>query len=474
MKSLPLNLIIIAFTLLNCVQNKQSSSIGDTVVASKSERDPEAIYTELCSSCHGQKVEAFVDRKWNHGNTKPEIIASITNGYVDAGMPSWSASLSKGEINAIADLIVQSLGTVTQYDFKDKEKQEVYEVDGMTIKLETVATGIDVPWGMAVLPSGELLISDRAGELILVNKSGEKTKINGLPVALAKGQGGLMDVALHPQFASNGLVYLSYSKSKEEGEKTLSTTAVIRGKIENGNFVNSKEIFEALPYATTRHHYGSRLQFDNNGYLFISVGDRGNRDENPQSLMSDCGKIHRINDSGSVPIDNPYAKSDEARHTIWSYGHRNPQGLTLNSETNQIWETEHGPRGGDEVNIIQKGKNFGWPVISYGINYDGTTFTTLTEKEGMIQPEIYWLPSIAPSGLTFVNGDLYPAWRGDLLAGSLRFNYVNRCVIKDNKIVEEEKILQNIGRTRNVIQGQDGYIYISVENPGTVYRLLPQ
>lgn len=475
MKSTLLAIVCFAFLVTNCVQNKQmaSATAGNQEVAS-SERDPSEIYTELCSGCHGQKVEAFVDRKWKHGNTKPEIITSITTGYVDDGMPSWSATLTTGEINAMADLIVQSLGTVTQYDFKDIEKQEVYEVNGMTLKLVPLVEGLDIPWGMAVLPNGDLLVSDRSGELLQVNHEGQKTKITGIPVALSQGQGGLLDVIIHPQFASNGLVYLSYSKSKKEGEETLSTTAVVRGQIENGKWVNGKEIFEALPYAKTRHHYGSRLVFDNDAYLFISVGDRGNRDENPQSLSSYCGKIHRINDNGSIPNDNPFYNQEDAMKSIWSYGHRNPQGLTLNTSTNELWETEHGPRGGDEVNIIEKGKNFGWPVISYGINYDGTTFTTLTEKEGMVQPQIYWLPSIAPSGLTFVTGDKYPGWKGDLLAGSLRFNYINRCVMQDNKIVSEEKVLLNIGRTRNIIQGQDGFIYVSVEKPGTVYKLLPQ
>lgn len=449
------------------------ASIDSEQLSKKKERDPSLIYTELCSSCHGQKVEAFVDRKWKHGNTKPEIMASISNGYLDDGMPSWAASLSKGEIDALADLIVQSLGTVTQYDFKDVVKKDVYTENGMTLKLIPVVEGLDVPWGVVVLPNSELLVTDRSGDLYQVDLNGNKSKINGTPKVLSKGQGGLLDVELHPQYASNGLVYLSYSKFKENGDETLSTTAVERGQIVNGNWVNGKEVFEALPYSTARQHYGSRLTFDKDGFLFISVGDRGNRDENPQSLANHCGKIHRINDSGSIPTDNPFYGEGGAMKSIWSYGHRNPQGLTLNPATNELWETEHGPRGGDEVNIVQKGKNFGWPLVSYGINYDGTTFTTLTQKEGMVQPQIYWLPSIAPSGLTFVSGDNYPGWKGDLLAGSLRFNYINRCVIKDNKIVSEEKVLLNIGRTRDIIQGQDGYIYVCTEKPGTVYKLLP-
>ena len=432
------------------------------------------IYSQYCSSCHGEKVEAFVDRQWKHGKGREEIIASITNGWLDNGMPSWKGSISDENIANLADLIVSSLSTVNQYDFEEVAKTDTYEAEGMTLKTVPVLEGINSPWGLTSLPDGTLLITDRDGDLWKVGTDGSKIKISGVPPVLAEGQGGLFDIKLHPDFVNNGWIYLTYAKFKQEGDKTLSTTAMIRGKLAGNTLVQKEDLFEAQPYATTRHHYGARMAFDKDGYLYVSVGDRGNRDENPQSLENSCGKIHRLNDDGSIPTDNPFYNTPNAVKSIWSYGHRNPQGLIYKPDVDQIWEHEHGPRGGDEVNIIEKGKNFGWPVISYGINYNGTTFTNISAKEGMVQPQIYYLPSIAPCGMTYVTSDKYPAWKGDILVGSLRFKYVDRLDIQDNKIASQTKELVNAGRLRNVFEAPDGYIYIGIEDPGTVYRLMPQ
>jgi glucose/arabinose dehydrogenase len=204
------------------------------------------------------------------------------------------------------------------------------------------------------------------------------------------------------------------------------------------------------------------------------MGERGQEKVFPQDLETAPGKIHRIKDDGSIPADNPFVGKGKAVASVYSYGNRNPQGMTMDPVTGLIWETEHGPRGGDELNLIQSGANYGWPVITYGINYDGKPISAISKKEGMSQPVTYWIPSIAPSGLTFVTGDKYPAWKGSLLVGSLRFNHINRCVMKDNKVVSQEKILLNIGRTRNVEMGRDGYIYVGIEGPGTVFRVIPQ
>ncbi len=431
-------------------------------------------YGQYCATCHGEKVEAFVDRKWKHGNDRDLIIASITNGWLESGMPAWKGSIDEKGIAELADLIVHSLSTVDQYDFKEEERQETYVSEGMTLKLEPVIEDVSSPWGLVSLQDGSLLISDRSGDLWKVAPDKSKTKITGVPAVLAEGQGGLFDLKLHPSYAENGWIYITYSKFKEEGDKTLATTAMIRGKIEGNTLVQKEDLFEALPYQATRHHYGGRMAFDDEGFLYISVGDRGNRDENPQSLENGCGKIHRLYDDGRIPADNPFVNTPNAVKSIWSFGHRNPQGLIYKPDTDEIWEHEHGPRGGDEVNIIKKGQNYGWPVISYGINYDGTTFTSITAKEDMLQPELYWIPSIAPCGMTFVNSDKYPGWKGDILAGSLRFKYLNRCQIENDKIVGESKELINVGRLRNVFEAADGYIYVGVENPGMVFRLIPQ
>ncbi|MBC8109955.1 MAG: PQQ-dependent sugar dehydrogenase [Verrucomicrobia bacterium] len=430
-------------------------------------------YTQYCASCHGEKVEAFVDRKWKNGNEKSQLVASISNGYADLGMPAWKGVLNDKEIQEMADLVLDCIKNVDKYKFETKPTSNVFKSEGMTVTLDTVASSLDSPWGMAFLPNNEMLVSDRIGVLYHVDKNKKMTKVTGTPEVLAEGQGGLLDVALHPQFAKNNLIYLSYSAFKTEGSDKLSTTAVMRAKFKNNELTEQKTIFEALPYAKTRHHYGSRLVFDKKGFLYFSVGDRGDQDQNPQFLNSDCGKIHRIKDDGSIPADNPFVNTKDARPTVFSFGHRNPQGVVYNPKTDEIWEHEHGPRGGDEVNIIKKANNYGWPVISYGINYDGSVFTKETAKEGMQQPQIYWLPSIAPCGMTFIKGDKYKTWQGDLLVGSLRFNYVNRCVMKDNKIVKQENVLKNVGRVRNITQGEDGYVYVATENPGYVFRLLP-
>ncbi len=434
---------------------------------------PEDTYKTYCSSCHGEKVEAFVDRKWKYGTSKAEIVKSITTGYPDNGMPTWGPVLKAAEIDALADLIVKNIESGKKFVFNDKPTSNIFAAADLTVKLDTIARDMNNPWGMAFLPGNEMLLTDRTGEMYRLDKNHRRTRIEGVPTVVVEGQGGLLDVELHPNFEKNGLIYFSYSAPKEENGEKLATTAVMRAKLTGTKLTDPKVIFEALPYSKTRHHYGSRLEFGTDGYLYVTVGDRGNEKQNPQSLESDAGKVHRVKDDGSAPSDNPFVGKGSAHATVFSYGHRNLQGMTRHPATGEIWTHEHGPRGGDEVNVIKKASNYGWPVISYGINYDGTTFTNLTAKEGMEQPMHYWIPSIAPSGMAFVTGDRYKAWKDNLLVGSLRFKYLNRCVVQGGKIVKEEILLKNVGRLRNVSMGPDGYIYVAVEEPGFVFRLMP-
>lgn len=282
-----------------------------------------------------------------------------------------------------------------------------------------------------------------------------------------------MDVVLHPDFKNNQLIYISYSAYKKEGAAIVATTAIMQAKLNGLQLEKQNIIFEAMPYSRTRHHYGSRMVFGRDGMLYFSVGERGNEKENPQSLANDLGKIHRVKDDGSIPADNPFVNNAGARPSIYTYGNRNPQGLTIHPVTGAIWSNEHGPRGGDEVNLIEKGKNYGWPSISYGINYNGAIITDKTAMEGMEQPLHYWIPSIAPSGMAFVDGSRYKAWNGDLMVGSLRFKYLNHCKIKDGKISGEELLLKNIGRLRDVRMAPDGYLYVAVESPGYIFKLIP-
>lgn len=441
----------------------------------KKEEDPkiEKIYTQFCSSCHGEKVEAFVDRKWKHGTKKEDLILSITNGFAEAGMPAWKNTISDKDIDKLALLITEKLANVEQYKFTEVKKSSVFYSGKMKLTLDTVATGFDSPWGLTQLPNSDILISDRSGTLYLIDKSKNKTAIKGTPAVYAKGQGGMLDIEIHPNYKENGWLYISYSKFKEEEGKTLTTTAIVRGKIKNNEFVEQQEIFEAFPYTKTTHHYGSRIVFDGKGYIYFTVGERGMHFEYAQSTEADLGKVHRLHDDGRVPTDNPFYDKAPNRPSIYTYGNRNPQGLVLNNNTGIVWEHEHGPRGGDEINIVKKGSNYGWPVISYGINYDGKPLTNISKKTGMEDAVKYYIPSIAPSGMAFVTGNRYPEWTGSLLLGSLRFNYLERCVVKGEKVTNNYKELINIGRMRNVKMGSDGFIYIGVENPGMVFRLIP-
>jgi glucose/arabinose dehydrogenase len=335
---------------------------------------------------------------------------------------------------------------------------------------EVVVSDLTIPWGFEFLPDQSMLITEKQGELIHF-KNGIKTTISGLPAIKTIGQGGLLDIKLHPNYLTNGWIYFSYASGDGAGEGA--NTAIMRAKLENNSLVQNQLLYKASPNSTKGQHFGSRIEFDNDGYLYFSVGDRGNRDVNPQNVELDGGKIYRLHDDGRIPNDNPFNSAPNAKKAIYSYGHRNAQGMAKHPQTGEIWTHEHGPKGGDEINIIKSGKNYGWPLISYGINYNGTTFTENTSLPGMEQPLHYWTPSIAPSGMAFVDSNIYPGWKGNLLVGSLKFQYLNRCILSNNKVVEEEKLLEGLGRVRTVKQGPDGYIYVGVENVGIV-KIIPK
>ncbi len=335
---------------------------------------------------------------------------------------------------------------------------------------DLVVENLQIPWGMTFLPDGSMLITEKSGELIHF-KDGQKTNITNVPVVYNRGQGGLLDIELHPDYANNGWIYITYSS--EEGEEKGGNTALIRAKLSGNSLTDIENLYKATPNTTKGQHFGSRIEFDNEGFLYFSIGERGARDINPQDITRDGGKIYRLHDDGRIPEDNPFVGEAGAKTAIYTYGNRNPQGMAKHPETGKIWIHEHGPRGGDEINVVEKGLNYGWPVITYGINYSGTPITDKTEMEGMQQPIHYWVPSIAPSGMAFVTSDMYPDWKGDLLVGSLSFQYLERLKLNGNKVTYREKLMEDIGRVRNVRQGPDGYIYVAVEGKG-IYRLTPK
>jgi aldose sugar dehydrogenase len=482
---------LVLATLLFPACNTQRNDAGDTVSATDLTADASeglvdtehqeaaAAFSANCSGCHGDNATTFADRKWKWGQSQEALFASIKEGHPDEGMPAFAATFSDAEIQNLVSYIQQGIQKVAQYtpadDTQDLEGK-VLRTESMNLRLEPIASDFGrVPWGMAFLPDGGMLISEIGGGLYRRYPDGKLQKVSGSPQVLAEGQGGLLDIRLHPNFSENQLVYISYSARKQQGGQILSTTAVMRARLEGNALRQPQVIFEALPWETTRHHYGSRLAFGPDGMLYVSVGDRGKHAEQyPQQLDKHPGKILRLRDDGSIPSDNPFADQGEVQASIYSYGHRNIQGMDFHPQTGQLWSHEHGPRGGDEINVVERGKNYGWPVISYGINYDGSVLTPNTRQEGMEQPLLEWTPSIAPSGLAFVSGNRYPGWEGSLLTGSLRFKYLIRNLLDGTEIKGEEKIAEGVGRLRNVKMGPDGYIYIAAEQPARIYRLVPE
>lgn len=349
-----------------------------------------------------------------------------------------------------------------------------YSSERHQFRLVTVADGLDHPWGLAFLPDGRMLVTERAGMLRIVEKDGRMTApLTGVPAVYAQGQGGLLDVVLAPDFATSRMIYLSYA---EPGENGTAGTAVARGRLgdDGGGISNVEVVFRQQPKVTGGVHFGSRLVFARDGNLFITTGDRQQRPY-VQDLTRQQGKVIRIRTDGAVPSDNPFVNSDGTRSAIWSYGHRNVQGAALHPETGALWTVEHGARGGDEINTPKKGKNYGWPVITYGRDYSGAGIGEGQRKEGMEQPVHYWDPSIAPSGLLFYTGDRFPQWKGSLFVGALSFRLLSRLELDGERVTFEERLLQDYRqRIRDVRQGPDGYIYLLTdEGDGRILRLEP-
>jgi glucose/arabinose dehydrogenase len=349
---------------------------------------------------------------------------------------------------------------------------QVMQSETHAFRVVTVADGLQNPWSIAFLPGGDMLVTEKAGALRIVRNGVLLPEpVPGVPTVRSNGQGGLLDVAPHPDFESNRLIYLSFSKPNADGSE--GTTAVVRGRFENDRLADVEEIFEARAWSTRGGHYGSRLVFDDDGFLFITVGDRqapstGNLEAHPaQDLSSHQGSMIRLHDDGRVPSDNPFVGQAGALPEIWSYGHRSPQGLAIHPQTGELWETEHGPQGGDELNLIRRGANFGWPVIGYGVNYgSGSPIHASASREGMEVPVHYWVPSIATSGLMIYDGDAFPGWRGSMFVGGLAGEQLARVKMEGARAVGEETLLDGYGRIRDIVQGPDGFIYIAVNRDG--------
>jgi glucose/arabinose dehydrogenase len=456
------------------------TNVALTALASAAGTKAEALYQANCASCHGAKLEggsgsSLIDDVWKHGSSDEELTASIAKGHPTMGMPGFEKTLQPDQIRALIILMrekqenARSSAATPAKPLPDKP----FATKKHTYQLETVAKGFDSPWGLAFLPDGKMLVTEKAGALQLVSANGKLEEVRGIPKVMNHGQGGLLAVAVHPDYTKNGWIYLGFADGTEDGGNVKATTAIVRGKIKDGEWVDQEWIYRSDKkfYTGSGVHFGTRIVF-HSGYIYFIVGERGGNME-AQDLKRPNGKIFRLFEDGRVPTDNPFVATEGAEPGIWSYGHRNPQGMTLDPRDGSLYDTEHGPRGGDEFNRVVKGGNYGWPVVTYGMNYDGTPITAVTEKEGITAPVKHWTPSIAASGLMIYLDDKFPQWKGDFFAGSLKAQELHRLRLENGKVTEDEIVLQGVGRIRSVEQGPDGAIYLLLNQPDTLVRMVP-
>ena len=441
------------------------------------------IYAEICANCHGRNLAggsapSLLDDVWTTGRgTDADLSRVISDGALEKGMPAFHSLMSEADVRAMVIFIREQRANYQRRRPTQELPGGVLVTDEHRFRVETLASGLDTPWAIAFLPDGRALVTEKAGRLrIIADGQLDPKPVAGTPAVRNAGQGGLMEVAVHPRYAENGWIYLAYSDpAKDASGRDVSLTKIVRGKLRDGAWVEQQTIWQA-PLEFYRPgggvHFGCRIAFDAAGYLYFSHGERGRQNE-AQELARPNGKIHRLHDDGRVPADNPFFHTAGAFGSIWTYGNRNPQGLDFDPRTGLLWETEHGPRGGDELNVIRPGRNYGWPVITYGMNYDGSPITGKTAQEGMEQPVLHWTPSIAVCGIDFYEGTLFPRWTGNLLVTALAQQELRRVVIDGERVVEQEVLLKDLGRLRDVASAPDGSIWVAVNDPGLIVRLVP-
>lgn len=457
---------------LLCVAAKISPAVGD-------DGEGRALYDTYCAQCHGfdlqgGNAQSLVNGIWQYGGGS--AYKNIANGITHVGMPAFGASLTDEQIRAVVEFLQVE---EARYDPQPRPLPEMLQSQEYDIRVELVADGLEVPWAIDFLDAHTALITERAGRLRIVRDGVlDDTPVAGTPTVVAEGQGGLLDVALDPDVGVNGWIYLAYSHAlavTPGGERRPpSMTRVVRGRIADDTWVDEQVLFEAPheTYHTSRHHYGARIVFDAEGRLYFSIGDRGARPQ-AQELSRPNGKVHRIHRDGRIPDDNPFVGRDDALASVFSYGHRNPQGLAVHPETGALWETEHGPMGGDEINVLRAGGNYGWPEISYGRHYSGKILTEFEHLPGMEQPALFYRPSTAVCGLDFYRGELFPRWRNHLLVGALKYESVDLLTVTAGRVLHAETIVKSLGRVRDVAVGPEGAVYVVLNRPGRVLRLTP-
>ncbi|MBC7368247.1 MAG: galactose-1-epimerase [Undibacterium sp.] len=458
--------------------------------AEVSSRPPELIATTLCATCHGATLTGgsgpnLLDERWSHGGDDASVLRSIRQGWPATGMPAFADAFTSAELLAlVAHLRQQGAEYVAGRITAPPPPPPAEPIDSElhTFRVETWIDGLDTPWGMAFLPDGRLLVTERAGRLrVVVDGKLDPKPVSGLPAVHYQQDGGLLDVIVHPDFAKNGWIYLAYS---EDGPvANTSMTVIVRGRIRDGAWVDQETLFRADPkfYSKDNSHFGCRFLFDKNGHLFFTIGDRGAATD-AQDLASPLGKIHRIHDDGRIPADNPFVHRPGAVASVWSYGHRHPQGLQFHPVTGKLWETEHGPIGGDELNRIEPGRNYGWPIVSSGlqpeIRWEGgggqPRLDFARSSPGMADPVVAWTPAIAPSGIMFYTGDRYPRWKNSLLVTGLMGEQLRRIETDGDRVTRQEILFKGQGRVRAVTTGPDGLLYVAFNSPTSrIARLVP-
>jgi glucose/arabinose dehydrogenase len=460
-------------------------------------RDPNAEkYATYCAGCHGStlsggRAPTLLDDTWHFGGDDASLMQSIREGRAGTEMQPFKSVFSDEEIKGLIDYLrAQAVLATNSATRAQSPAGQVVKAEQHAFKFEVVTDGISTPWALAFTPDGRLLVTERSGALRVIEKGKLLPKaIEGTPSVWTQQDGGLFDVELQPDYAKNGWIYLSYADPGPDGS---SMTVIIRGRIKGGRWVDQEVLYKAPPelYWVGNIHYGSRFIFDKQGHLFYSIGDRGHETD-AQDLSKPNGKIHRVNDDGSIPKDNPFVNRPGALPSIWSYGQRNPQGFAFHPVTGKLWESEHGPTGGDELNRIEPGYNYGWPIVHFGQptpNRGGTPPGVATpptpppSTEGMDLPVKYWNPSIAPSGITFYTGDKFPEWKGDLFVTGLGGEALRRLETDGDKVVHEEIVFKGFGRVRDVVTGPDGFLYVALSipgvrmsdtTPGMIVRMIP-
>jgi aldose sugar dehydrogenase len=463
--------MFISFTCAGCTHASANKTGGED-----SDQRAREIYDQYCSNCHGKDLrggnaQSLLDGIWQFGDGSGYVSRNIKYGIPHLGMPSYESSLDDEEIKLLVDYLYeeQSRAGVEKPD----PPAQLESID-YTMGCEIWVDDLDIPWGIVFINQDTALFTERPGRLRMVVKGKLLSNpVKGIPGVLAEGQGGLLDVNIDPHYKENGWIYLSYSHSiasKNDNERPPAMTRIVRGRIHEMEWVDEQLIYEAPPetYSTTRHHYGNRIVFDRKGYLYFSIGDRGAQDQ-AQDITRPNGKIHRIYPDGSIPPDNPFI--DRGLSSIFTLGNRNPQGLSVHPASDEVWISEHGPLGGDELNLIRAGANYGWPLITYGSNYNGVPVSDFTRKEGYIQPVLYWKPSIAVCGIEFYQGMAFSKWNNKLLVGALKYEEVRLMDIEADRVIHQEIILKNYGRVRDIGIDPEGNIYVVVNKPDRILKL---